>query len=81
MRQEEFTQMLKKLSQRQIQVFFLVSEGKMNKTIAHELGISEKTVKNTRYRICKVLQLNGHNALYKLAIQLRENIKDFRTEF
>jgi DNA-binding NarL/FixJ family response regulator len=48
-----------------------VSSGKTNKQIGEELYISEKTVKNIRYKICKRLSIKGHYSLFRVSLQMR----------
>ncbi|RMF41483.1 MAG: hypothetical protein D6753_09525 [Planctomycetota bacterium] len=59
--------LLQKLSPREAQVMRLVVEGKMNKTIAIELQISEKTVEAHRYRLMRKLKLKSTVELVKFA--------------
>lgn len=59
---------LRQLTPRQRQILELVAEGETNREIAEALYISEKTVKNHRYRMCRKLNLSGYNALYEHAI-------------
>ncbi len=51
-------QKLKILSQREFEILRLVSSGLKNKTIAEQLYISEKTVKNHLTRIFKKIEVN-----------------------
>lgn len=60
---------LMSLTPRQFQVLQAVSEGKTNKQIAVQFGLSEKTIKNHRYRICRKLKLRGRNSLYQFSLQ------------
>lgn len=62
---------LKKLTPREWEVFKLVGTAKTSKEIACDLGVSEKTVQNTRYGICDKLNLNGYNALFRLALIIK----------
>ena len=48
-----------RLSQREREVFDLVVRGKLNKQIAYELGISERTVKAHRHSIMEKLQVRS----------------------
>jgi DNA-binding CsgD family transcriptional regulator len=50
---------LRQLTPRQRQILELVAEGKTNQEIADVLYISEKTVQNHRYRMCRKLGLEG----------------------
>ena len=47
------------LSPREMEVFRLVVRGKLNKQIAYELGISERTVKAHRHNIMEKLQVRS----------------------
>jgi DNA-binding NarL/FixJ family response regulator len=47
----------------------MVAEGKSSKSIAEELFIHYRTVENHRTNICQKLGLQGHNALFKFALQ------------
>jgi len=50
-------------------VLVMVAEGKSSKSIAEELFIHYRTVENHRTNICQKLGLQGHNALFKFALQ------------
>jgi DNA-binding NarL/FixJ family response regulator len=50
-------------------VLGMVAEGKSSKSIAEELFIHYRTVENHRTNICQKLGLQGHNALFKFALQ------------
>ncbi len=52
-------------------IFLLIADYKNNHEIAELLGVSIRTVQNHRANICQKLNLHGHNALTKLATQLR----------
>jgi len=54
-----FKQRLSLLTRRERQVMDHVAQGKLNKTIAHDLGISEKTVKNHRASVMEKLQVDS----------------------
>jgi DNA-binding NarL/FixJ family response regulator len=47
----------------------LLAEYKTNKEIASELCVSVRTVENHRANICSKLDLHGHHALVKFAVQ------------
>ena len=51
------TDILGALSDREIQVFYLIVQGKKSKDIANDLGLSIKTVANHRYHILQKLNL------------------------
>jgi DNA-binding CsgD family transcriptional regulator len=59
-----------KLTPRQVGVFGLVGAGKTSGEIAVELGIAESTVQNHRDNIVHILDLEGYNSLYHLAVQV-----------
>ncbi len=67
--------LLQKLSKQEIEVLNQVALGKTNTEISQQLFISEKTIKNHRYNICKKLHLQGNNALFKYTIKLRNALK------
>lgn len=54
---------LEKLTQREMEVGFLISEGKSNQEIALELDISERTVKNHLSHIFEKLDINDRLSL------------------
>jgi DNA-binding NarL/FixJ family response regulator len=47
----------------------MVADGQSSKSIAEELFIHYRTVENHRTNICQKLGLQGHNALFKFALQ------------
>ncbi len=61
--------LLAKLSPREAQVMHLVVDGMLNKQIASELQISEKTVEAHRYRLMRKLRLKTTVDLVKFACQ------------
>ncbi len=61
-----------KLSPRERQIMQLLAEGRSNKEVAMELGVSVRTVENHRARIMKKLQLRSLSDLVRHAI--RNNI-------
>lgn len=58
------------LSQRERQIFSLISSGLLNKQIAGELGISEITVKAHRGSLVRKMQARSFAALVKMAMVL-----------
>lgn len=62
------------LSPRQVQVLQLVARGKMNKNIAHDLGISEGTVKTHLFAIMRKLDANSRTDA--ATIYLRAGVED-----
>lgn len=58
------------LSRRERQVLHQVAIGKLNKQIAHELGIAEKTVKAHRSQVMAKMQANSVAQLVRMADRL-----------
>ena len=56
---EQETGRLKQLTEREMQIALALSEGKLNKTIAYELGISERTVQVHRANILRNLNIRS----------------------
>jgi len=52
----------------------MVAEGKSSKSVAEELFIHYRTVENHRTNICQKLGLQGHNALFKFALQHKSEL-------
>ncbi|HEV2381079.1 MAG TPA: response regulator transcription factor [Terriglobia bacterium] len=52
----------------------MVAEGKSSKSMAEELFIHYRTVENHRTNICQKLGLQGHNALFKFALQNKSEL-------
>jgi len=59
------------LSERELEVFYLVVRGKLNKEIAYELGNSERTVKAHRSSVMEKMQVNSLAELVLIATQLK----------
>lgn len=55
-------------------ILLLVAEGKSSKSMAQELFIHHRTVENHRTSICQKLNLHGHNALFKFALQHKSKL-------
>ena len=66
------TEILEKLSKTEIKILNQVALGKTNKEIATQFYKSEKTIKNHRHNICKKLDLQGNNALFKYTMKLKD---------
>jgi FixJ family two-component response regulator len=66
-REDEIRARAKLLTPRESQVFALVVTGMLNKQIASELGIGEKTVKVHRARVMEKMQAGSLAALVRLA--------------
>lgn len=62
-KQAEFEDLLKDLTQREIEIAKLIAEGKSNKEISRELFITEGTVKNHLTRILNKLELKNRTQL------------------
>ena len=65
-RQDDAAARLARLTKREREVCELVAAGLLNKQIAHELGMSEKTVKVHRGRLTRKLDVNSVAALVRL---------------
>jgi len=63
----------KKLSSREIEVLNLLSNGKRNKEIAHDLEINEKTVSTYKMRLLKKLEAQNVAELIKHARLLQSS--------
>jgi FixJ family two-component response regulator len=61
---------LDSLTHREVEVFSLVVSGKLNKQIAYELDISEKTVKVHRGRVMHKMQTESLAGLVRMAARL-----------
>jgi DNA-binding NarL/FixJ family response regulator len=59
------------LTEREIEVFHLVSKGKTTKEIAHELCLSPKTIGTYRERIKEKLSIKHSSELIKTAVAWR----------
>jgi RNA polymerase sigma factor (sigma-70 family) len=62
--------LLKSLTPREHEVFIRMVSGKLNKQIAHELGISERTVKAHRHAVMEKLEVQSLAAAVVLAERL-----------
>ena len=65
-RQRDADERLARLTKREREVCDLVAAGLLNKQIAHELGMSEKTVKVHRGRVTRKLDVSSVAALVRL---------------
>jgi two-component system response regulator FixJ len=65
---QRFEQVLKTLSGRETEVLRGVIAGKMNKVIAFELGISQRTVEVYRANVMSKTQANGLSELVRIAL-------------
>jgi FixJ family two-component response regulator len=66
-RTTEVVERVKKLSARETEVFALVETGMLNKQIAGQLGIAEKTVKVHRARVMEKMWAGSVAELVRLA--------------
>ena len=57
------------LSQRQRQILIELATGKLNKQIAHELGLSERTVKMHRAALFRGLEVRTTAEAIRIAIE------------
>jgi FixJ family two-component response regulator len=67
--QEQISQKLSLLSERERQVFERVADGEMNKVIAADLGISERTVEVHRGQVMKKLDVRTLAQLVRLKFE------------
>jgi two-component system response regulator FixJ len=67
-RAAEVRDLLAKLSPRERQVFLAVADGKANKVIAADLGLSEKTVEEHRAHVMSKIQASSVADLVKIAV-------------
>ncbi len=68
-RREEARRQLERLSRRQREVLQLMAQGMLNKQIAHELGISDKTVKMHRAALLLSLNARASADAIRLAVE------------
>jgi RNA polymerase sigma factor (sigma-70 family) len=71
-RMTEVSRRLRTLTPRERSVFALVIAGRLNKQVAAELGISEKTVKVHRARVMEKMQADSLASLVRMAQDLGE---------
>lgn len=67
----EVSALIETLSPREREVFDLVSEGLSNKAIAHELGLSAKTVEVHRAKVMEKLHARSLADLVKMSLQMK----------
>ena len=58
------------LTPRERQVFDMIVRGRINRQIAHELGITERTVKAHRHQVMEKMQVNSLAELFSMAERL-----------
>ena len=68
---KSFVQGLPGLSVREQQITHLACDGLSNKAIAHQLGLSEGTIKIHLHYIYRKLRIDGRHALVALALSRR----------
>jgi len=66
---EQIKQRINSLSLREHQVLLEVIDGKLNKTIAYDLNISENTVKTHRSHIMRKMKVNSLAELFQAAVK------------
>lgn len=66
----EIEETFSRISPREMEVLKLLLEGYRNKTVAFELGISERTVEEHRSRMMRRLGLRSFAELVRLAVQM-----------
>lgn len=67
----EISELFATLSPREREVFGLVSEGMSNKAIAHDLGLSSKTVEVHRAKVMEKLHARSLADLVKMSMQMK----------
>lgn len=70
----DISSLISLLSQAERSVLKLVTDSKTSREIAAELFVTVRTVETHRYNICTKLNLNGPNALFKFALQHKDEI-------
>ena len=65
---------LESLTQTERNILRLIAADKSSKEIAEELFINYRTVENHRNNICQKLDIHGHNALLKFALQNKSQL-------
>ena len=64
----------KKLSERQLKIFSMLTEKKTNNEIAHQLGYSASTIKQETMNIYEILGIRGREDTYLLKAQLEDHL-------
>jgi FixJ family two-component response regulator len=67
---DSFRSLVLSLTPREWQVFDLIVRGKINKLIAHELGMTERTVKAHRHQVMEKMQVGSLAELVSIAERL-----------
>ena len=73
MDREALAERLSTLSQREKEVFDRVADGQMNKVIAADLGISERTVEVHRGQVMKKLDVRTLAQLVRVKIEMEQS--------
>jgi len=76
MSRQQLAEKLSSLSEREKEVFDLVAEGQMNKVIAADLGISERTVEVHRGQVMKKLDVRTLAQLVRVKIDMELTAKE-----
>ena len=64
-------ELLSQLTKSELNILKLIAKGKTTPEIADILFVSNKTVENHRYNICKKLNITGNNALVKFVSDIK----------
>ena len=67
---DSFRSLVSSLTPREWQVFDLIVRGKINKQIAHELAMTERTVKAHRHQVMEKMQVDSFSDLVSIAERL-----------
>lgn len=70
----EKTPSINLLTETELRILRMISHYKSSKDIAAELFIHFRTVENHRNNICRKLDLHGHNALLKFALEHKKEL-------
>ena len=70
----EKTPSINLLTETELRILQMISDYKSSKDIAAELFIHFRTVENHRNHICRKLDLHGHNALLKFALEHKNEL-------
>lgn len=62
------------LTETELRILQMIASYKSSKDIAAELFVHFRTVENHRNNICRKLNLHGHNALLKFALEHKNNL-------
>ncbi len=64
------------LTKREQEVMELVVDGKPNKVVAYELGVSQRTIEIHRARVMEKMQANSLAHLVRMAVMLRDDMSE-----